>query len=111
MNTPGRPVIPGSSRGVAPGRDHEAVELQPATVCERDRTRRQIEVLRRRSELELDPERVELVRCLERAPIDVPCTREELLGEWRTIVWKVGLVADQGHATLEAVLAESLAGT
>ena len=68
-------------------------------------------MLRRRSELELDPERFELVRGLERAPIDVPRAREELLGKWRTIVWKVVLVADQGHATLEAVLAEGLAGT
>ena len=94
-----------------PGRDHETVELQPAAVCQRDRRDARSRCSAVDPSSSSIPSASSCVRGLERAPIDVPCTREELLGEWRTIVWKVLLVADQGHTTLEAVLAEGLAGT
>ena len=108
--TPGRPVMPGRGRALGPGRDHEPVVGDPAAVLEPERARRQVETVRLRPEIELDPERVDLACCLQSAAGEVPRAREELLRKRGTVIGKAMLAAHEPQTPFESLFAKGFAG-
>src|SRR5208283_2139467 len=92
-----------------PGRDHQSVEFEAAAIAKSDRSPRHVEVRCPRSEMKLDPKRIEVPRRPEDASVSVPGAREELLGKRRAIVRQGVLRADPRQRSVEAMLAKDLA--
>ncbi len=90
------------------GRDDQSVVGELGPVLEADHPGLGVERGRPVAEAELEAESVEHIGGVVVDPLDVPETCEELLGERRSVVGRVPLVADDDHRPGVTLVADLL---